>query len=265
MDPVATVILLWLLFGGSHIGLAVIRERIVGRIGEPGFGIVYSLVAAITFSALITYYAAHRFEGAPGFALGGVPLLRWTLMALVLLGIVLMSAALLDYPRMPMALFNQSIKGPRGIERITRHPFFMGVALLGGAHVLLATHLIGAVFFFGLVLLSVLGPIHQDRKLTARRGRAYAEYCAATSFIPFAAMLDGRQPLIWSELPLRGLVVGLGLGLAARYGHAQLFAAGGLWIIVVVLGGATLATVGALRRARRHRPRLPSGEQHAHA
>ena len=53
---------------------------------------------------------------------------------------------------------------------MTRHPFFVGVALLASAHVLLATRLVGAVFFAGLAALAILGARHQDRKILARRG-----------------------------------------------------------------------------------------------
>lgn len=256
MEPALIVAGLWILFGGTHVGLAAARDRIVARLGEIGFAALYNLVAAVTFALLVTYYAAHRFDGAAGLALGHIALLRWLLVGVVTLGIVLMSASLLDYPRMPTAVFNQPIKGARGIERITRHPFFMGTALLGGAHVLLATHLTGMVFFGGLMVLSVLGPMHQDRKLTARRGRAYTEYRASTSLVPFAAIIAGRQTLPRNELPVRGVVIGLVLALAARYGHDHLFADGGLWIIVGVLGGAALAAFGAYRHAHRRGPRV---------
>src|SRR5437899_13047458 len=63
---------------------------------------------------------------------------------------------------------NPPIRAPRGVERVTRHPFFVGVALLASAHVLLATRLVGAVFFAGLAALAILGAWHQDRTLPAR-------------------------------------------------------------------------------------------------
>jgi hypothetical protein len=99
MPPVLVVAGLWLLFGGSHIALAVIRNRLVPRLGEMGFIALFYLVAATTFAALISYYAAHRFDGAPGLALGGVPVLRLGLMVLAVLGLMLAGSALTIYCR----------------------------------------------------------------------------------------------------------------------------------------------------------------------
>jgi uncharacterized membrane protein len=47
--------LLWLLFGGTHVGLTArpVRQRLVRRLGEAGFIFVYSLIAIATFAALV--------------------------------------------------------------------------------------------------------------------------------------------------------------------------------------------------------------------
>src|SRR5438093_11386298 len=138
MAPLLGILALWALFGGTHIALASgrVRAALVARLGEGGFALVFSLVAAVSFAALVSFYAAHRFDGPAGPALGAVPALRWTLMAVVAAGVVLMSGSLAVYPRSPMALFNRAVRSPRGLERVTRHPFFVGVALLGAAHAL---------------------------------------------------------------------------------------------------------------------------------
>ena len=158
---------------------------------------------------------------------------------------------------MPSALFEQPIRSAQGIEKITRHPFFAGTALFALAHALLATRLVGTVFFAGLVLLIAIGVRHQDRKLHARRGGPYAAYVASTSAVPFAAVFSGRQRLTWSDLPIGGLAVGLVLALALRRWHDVLFADRGAWIVGVVLAGALVAGLNALRRSRRLAARPP--------
>jgi uncharacterized membrane protein len=253
MNPVVMVTLLWVLFGGSHVALAALRPRLVTRLGEMGFTLLFSIVASVSFTALVMYYAAHRFEGPAGFALGGSSAVRWTLMTVVVLGVALNAPALVSYPRMPMALFGQPIQSAYGIERITRHPFFAGAALFALAHMLLATRLVGTVFFAGLLTLAVVGAWHQDRKLLARRGTAYGDYLAATSTVPFVAIAGGRQRLIWSELPVKALAVGALIALVLRYEHDVLFADGGIWIAATVVGGGTVAGINAWRRARRRR------------
>jgi len=70
-------------------------------------------------------------------------------------GVVHMTAGITVYPRLPMALFDQPMRGgARGVKRITRHPSFAGVALFALAHALLATRLVGAVYMAGFAVLA---------------------------------------------------------------------------------------------------------------
>jgi len=257
MEAPLGITLLALLFIGTHVGLATaaVRTRLVPRIGVGGFFVVYSLVAAITFWALIAYYAAHRFDGAAGLALGANPTLHALLTGVIVVGIALTTAGLVAYPGLPVAVFAQPIRAPRGIERVTRHPFFAGTALLGIAHALLATHLAGAILMGGLALLSIAGSRHQDARHLAARGQPYADYLAVTSALPFAAILTGRQRLVWSEIPFGALAGGVGGAVLLRFAHASLFADGGRWIVLAVLGGAVVASVQSWLRARRLRGR----------
>ena len=57
MEPALGVACLWLLFGGTHIGLGTdaIRGRLVARFGELGFTAGFYLVAAAAFAALVAY------------------------------------------------------------------------------------------------------------------------------------------------------------------------------------------------------------------
>ena len=255
MEPAWTVALLWLLFGGAHIGLATrrVRATLVAALGEWGFMGLFSLVAAVTFTLAVNFYATHRLDGAPGLALGAMPALRGALMAAVVIGVVLWSVALLEYPRGPMALFGDSVRAPYGFGRITRHGFFVGVALMAAAHALLATRLVGTVLFGGVALFALLGAWHQDRKLLILRGAPYAEYLAATSTVPFAAILTGRQHIAWRELSASAVLAGIVTAIALRTVHGSIFAHGGAWVVGAVLAGAALETLQAWRRAH-HRP-----------
>jgi uncharacterized membrane protein len=262
MSPVLGVLTLWLLFGGTHVVLASgrVRSALVGRLGEWGFMLIFSLVAALSFAALVSYYAAHRFEGPAGPSLGTVPALRWTLLGVVAAGVVLITAALAVYPRSPMALFNERVRSARGLDRVTRHPFFVGVTLLGAAHALLATRLVGTVAMGGLAVFALVGGWHQDRKLLRLRGEPYGAYVAATSGIPFAAIVAGRQRLVWRELPFGAFALGAVFVVALRSVHASIFARGGAWVIATVLGGAVRATLANVyRAARRAKPTRRAG------
>jgi len=255
MEPALAVALLWLVFGGLHVGLATrrVRAALVARLGEVGFTAFFSVVATAFFTLLVRYYAGHRLEGSAGLALGHVTALRWALMAVIVFGVVLAMASLVTYPVSPMALFTATVRPPRGLERVTRHPFFMGFALAALAHVPLATRLVGAVLQAGLAALAIVGAWHQDRKLAALRGRPYDDYVAQTSAVPFGAILAGRQRLVWRELPYAALALCLAAAVWLRAVHGAIFDHGGAWVVGVVLGGAAAVGLVSWRRARRAR------------
>lgn len=266
MEPAIGVALSAVVFVGTHVGLATdaVRSRVVARLGAAAFVGLYSLVAALTFAAVVAYYAAHRFEGLAGLAAvttGLVPLAHEILLVVIAGGVALVVAGLMAYPRMPMALFRQPIREPYGIERVTRHPFFAGTAIIGIAHVLLAPHLAGTVLMGGLVALALVGARHQDARHLRMRGQPYADYLTATSILPFGAILAGRQRLVWRELPLGALAAGVGVAVVLRLVHASLFAQGGLWIVLAVVGGAVVASAQTWRRARRRARRGTGLEQ----
>jgi uncharacterized membrane protein len=259
MEPALTVGLLWLLFGGLHIGLATRRPRaaLVARLGERGFTALFSLIAAVMFVVVVRFYAHHRLEGAPGLGLGDVAALRWPLMAMIGFGIALALASLVSYPASPMAILTHRVPPPHGLERITRHPFFMGFALASLAHVLLATRLVGAVFQAGIATVMIVGAWHQDRKLLVLRGRPYEAYLAETSAVPFGAILAGRQRLVWRELPYGALAACTAIAVLLRVVHGGIFDHGGVWVIVATLGGAVGAGLASAVHARRRRRTLP--------
>jgi len=72
-----------------------------------------------------------------------------------------------------------------------------------------------------------------------------------TSALPFGAVLGGRQRLVWRELPVAGLLVGLVLAFVLRAVHASIFSHGGAWVIGVTLGGVAILGIQDWRRARR--------------
>jgi uncharacterized membrane protein len=260
MEGVLTIALLWLLFGGSHIGLAAapVRERVVAIVGRRGFPWVYTLFASLSFTALVVAYAGVQAVGPRGLDLASVAWGRAVLTGITAVGVVLMTAAFAPagYWGSPIAVLMEGVRPPWGLERITRHPFFTGLVLVAGAHALLATHLTGTVFFAGFVALSVLGSVHQSGKLRARHGEAFDRYLATTSAIPFLAIARGDQHLVLRELPWAWMLAGVGVVLALQRLHAGIMAYHGAPFIIAVVGGSTLIGVIAARhdrtRARAH-------------
>jgi uncharacterized membrane protein len=252
MDPALTIALYSLLFVGTHLALATGRPRawLVHRLGAQGFDLVFSLVAIFTLGLLVHAYAGHRFDGVAGIALAAVPLARAILYGVAFTGMVLAMAGVLVFPASPMAPPG-IVRPPRGLARITRHAFFAGTAMMAAAHVLLATRLTGVVFFTSIFLLVTMGARLQDRKLLRRHGQPYADYIAVTSGMPFAAIVAGRQRLVWGELPLGLLAASVLLVAALRAVHSSIFAAGGAWMMGVIVGGVVLLQITTLMRMRR--------------
>ena len=254
MNPSLAVVLLALAFVGSHLGLAThpVRSRLVARFGTRGFRALFSAVAAITFSLLAIWYADHRTQGPPGLGLGADPFLRWPLIAIAVLGVVLIVGGFAGYSGGPYDLVDPgTTRPPRGLERVTRHPFLMGVALFAGAHALLAPHLVGSLLMLALATLATVGARHQDAKLRGLRGAPFAGYLAQTSTVPFGAILAGRQRLAWGELPWGTLLVGILVAGGLRWVHADIFAHHGAWVVLGTVGGAGSIAVASWARDRR--------------
>lgn len=118
----------------------------------------------------------------------------------------------------------------KGLTRITRHPLILPVVPWGFATSWLAgNRLCDSTLFCGLALYAVAGCFAQDLRVvreegsvgtvfkptdSAEEGQRLNDFFQETSFLPFGAVLDGRQKLgdIVEELPWPGFIVGLALG-----------------------------------------------------
>jgi len=242
MTAPTVVLCAWLVFGGTHLllGLPPRRDHLARRFGEQAFVAMFSAVAALALALLAAAVAMFGGEGPAGPALGRPPLARALLAALAFLGLTLAITGLLNYFRSPMALFRTKLHPPAGIERITRHAFFMGLTLFAAAHALLASTLAICIYFAGFAVLATAGALLQDRKLLARHGAAYASYMATTSVVPFAALMQRRQSVTSEDRVLRRFALSGALALLLLAAHplwsafhgapfAGVMAAGGIY------------------------------------
>src|SRR5262245_31986713 len=122
MEPAIAVGLLVGVFAATHLGLAAlpVRSALVRRLGRWGFEATFAAVAAVAFALCVAYYAAHAGEGAAGLALGRFPALRAALIAAIAAGLGLVVASLADYGSSPMVVGRETVRGPRGLQRVTR-------------------------------------------------------------------------------------------------------------------------------------------------
>jgi uncharacterized membrane protein len=211
---VAAVVLL-----ASHYGISStpLRGWLVGRIGERPYLALYSLIA---LGALIWLISA--YEGAPYVELW--PMAAWSAwVPLLVMPFALLLLVCGVSTLNPTAVGSPDTLEPRGILRVTRHPFMWGVALWALAH-LVPNGTLAAVIFFGtFAVLALLGTVLIDEKFARRRGAEWQRFAAATSNLPFAAILAGRQHLVVAEIGWRRAGAALALYVVLLALHPWLF------------------------------------------
>jgi uncharacterized membrane protein len=186
-----------LVFFGGHLLLSArpVRPGIVAALGERGFLALYSTVALIGLIWLGYGYAVAPREpwwwGGPALAV--VPLLLMAPAALLYVGAF--------SQRNPTSVGQSAdADAARGMMRITRHPFLWAMALWAAGHLVVNGDLPSLVLFGGILALSFIGMRAIDRKSRRRDPVGFAAFEARTSAIPFAAIAQGRNHLVWSEI-----------------------------------------------------------------
>jgi uncharacterized membrane protein len=207
----------------SHYGISStpLRAWLVGRIGERPYLALYSLIA---LGALVWLIAAYR--RAPYVELwpmatwsAWVPLLVMPFALLLLVcGVSTLNPTAVGAPD----TFDH-VEPVRGILRVTRHPFMWGVALWALAHLVPNGDAAALVLFGTFALLALLGTLLIDHKFRVRRGAQWQPFAAASSNVPFAAILAGRQHFVPAEIGWLRVGVALALYVALLALHSWLF------------------------------------------
>jgi uncharacterized membrane protein len=184
MVATAVILLFWLGFAATHIGLstAAPRQRLVALLGENLFRGIYSVISFAFFIPLIWVYFANKHAGPWLWVLPrGIPLLLVMYLGMAV-AFTLVIGSLVR--RSPGAVIPGSAT-PRGVQRITRHPLFMGLALFGLLHLLPNGSAADIVFFGGFPLFSLVGGWHQDLRKLAYGPASYRQFYESTPFLPF--------------------------------------------------------------------------------
>ena len=220
MEGVIPLLLAAVFWIATHNGLAGsdIRTRLVGKIGEVGFRMAYAVTSIIAIMMLV-----RAWEGAVAMPLWQAPAWLRLILALIMLPTFLFFAA--GLLRNPTALGGESLLGQqvRGIQRVTRHPMLWSFALWALVHVIGNGDLASLIFFGTFAISAFLGMPSIDRKLAARNPEAAAELRAATSIMPFGAIMAGRNRLVLAEIGWLAPLLAL-IGWAAMlHFHARFF------------------------------------------
>jgi uncharacterized membrane protein len=202
----AAWVLLHLLVAGSPL-----RWAIAGRIGEPGFQGMFSLLSLVGYVALIWTYRGAAAYGVnfdlwiPTRAALWVPLVVMPIAWLLLIGSVSAPNPTLVGSEKVL----QKDEPARGILRITRHPMLWAFVLWAAAHTIANGDAASLVLFAAIAVPAINGMFSIDRKRRRREPDGWQRYEAVTSIIPFAAIAGGRNRFVLAEIGVGRVVAAL--------------------------------------------------------
>ncbi len=193
MDLMATLALATGVFLATHyVSSTPIRGELVSLLGENVYLGLYTLISLVALGWMIWAYVKAPYERL----WWGDEFKAWAL---------------------------RSMGEPRGILRITRHPVMWGIALWAAVHLIARGDKASAIFFGGLLLLALSGPVLIDARKDRTIGVDWQRFAAITSNIPFAAILQGRNQFRFDEIGWGKVLVGLALYFVLVFLHPYLF------------------------------------------
>jgi uncharacterized membrane protein len=218
MTPLFQLVLATGIFLATHFASSTpLRPALVSAVGERRYQGAYALVALVTFVWMCVAYAA-----APRELLW--PGLRHLPAAVMPIAFVLLACGA---GRNPTAIGAEKLlraeEPARGIIRVTRHPIMWAFMLWSGVHVLARGDLKSLVFFGSLFLLAALGTVAMDAR--KKSNPDWARFAALTSHVPFVAILQRRNRIVWREIGWLRPAIGVAVFAVFFFAHPWLFGA----------------------------------------
>jgi uncharacterized membrane protein len=198
-----------------------VRDGIVRTVGEGAYLGLFSLASVGGIAWLALSYNAAQASGDDRlvYNLGrgvrdlGIPVMLLAF-ALGVTGLMLPN---------PTSVKQEGAvaRAPKGVLRITRHPFLWGVALWSAFHLAANGDEASVVLFGTLLILALAGTASIDAKRRAKLGDAWAPFAVRTSNVPFAAILAGRNRFSAGETFDWRFFGSLAIFVAVLLGHAR--------------------------------------------
>jgi len=206
-------------FLASHfVPSTPLRGVLLKAFGQKAYTGLYTLVSFAMIGWMVWAYNRAPLE----------PLwvgLRWLPAVVMPLAFVLLACGVLA--RNPTLVGAEKLlKDPepaRGMIRVTRHPVMWAFMLWSLAHILARGELGACVFFGGFLLLAVLGAGLMDQRKARTLGEDWQRFAAVTSYVPFVAVLQGRNSFKAAEIGWRNPAIGLALYALFFWFHPMLF------------------------------------------
>lgn len=200
-SPLAELLISAILFIALHIGVSgtAVRGRLVAAIGPGPFRGLFALLSIAFLVGMAIGY--RRADGTPNLWYFG-PGAQWVTIAVMLPAVLLFIGAVTG--RNPTAVGGEALlkqgDAARGMLRVTRHPMLWSFALWAASHLLVRGSTAGLVFFGTFLLVSLAGMPSIDRKRETADPEGWRRFAAATSIVPFGAILAGRNRCVVAEV-----------------------------------------------------------------
>jgi uncharacterized membrane protein len=211
-------------FVGAHFALShPLRRLLVGAIGERAFLALYSAIAFVTLGATIWAYRAAPAT-VPLWDVGDG---MWAMATVaMLLASVLLLGSLIRNPALPGAS-GAATAAAHGVYSVTRHPMMWAFAIWGASHILIYPIGKNIILSSAIIILALVGAALQDLKKAALDPQGWTAWERRTSYLPFAAIAQGRAKLAgfgahelgggllvwlvatWAHIPISGWPAGI--------------------------------------------------------
>lgn len=206
-------------FVASHFILSAtpVRRPLVARLGEPLFLLAYSAVALGTFAWMCIAFARAPFEdlwGDPDWA-------RWLSVLAMPFATVFLTAgySTANPGQVGKAHLLATEVRPAGIQKVTRHPVMVAIALWAALHLIANGDAASLIMFGGILTLAVGGMAHIEARKRALDPQAWNRFTETSSIVPFAAIVSGRARVTLGEIGWNRIAAGLVLYLIFLFGH----------------------------------------------
>jgi uncharacterized membrane protein len=185
-----------------HTGISgsPLRGLLVARVGERAFPALFSVATLASLVFLVRGYKAAFYTSNQFF--WNPPVAQHLAAPIMLVALLLAVPGLTT--RSPTAVAQGSLLArdpqPRGIQRVTRHPFLIGVMIWACFHIFANGDAASLLLFATFFLVALYGVFSIDRKRKAALGALWQAYAAQTSILPFAAIARGRTRFVFREI-----------------------------------------------------------------
>ena len=193
------IFVLIIIFAVIHSGGAALRSRAEKIMGPRLWRLIFVSMSLPSALILISYFLSHRYDGLRLWNVQGNQFVFYIVWIITAVSFIFLYPATYNLLEIPSVIKPQIRIYSSGIMRITRHPQAFGQIIWCLAHTLWIGTSFMLITSIGLILHHLFAIWHGDKRLQDKFGQEFQNFKKETSIIPFLAIIEGRQKIIFSE------------------------------------------------------------------